>query len=82
MKLLSSAGDKRKPVAPPISIGCLACHGQFFAASLPIHQKMCFQRNAFVLVPCEKCKSCVRYVCSMSVKIIDTKPVVIVPQCE
>ncbi|KAL4106223.1 hypothetical protein PRIC1_004277 [Phytophthora ramorum] len=46
--------------APPASIGCLACHGQFFAASLPIHQKTCFQRNAFVLVPCEKCRTCVR----------------------
>ncbi|KAG6617353.1 uncharacterized protein IUM83_02651 [Phytophthora cinnamomi] len=32
----------------------------FFAASLPIHQKTCFQRNAGVLVPCDKCRSFVQ----------------------
>ncbi|KAF1786128.1 hypothetical protein GQ600_11098 [Phytophthora cactorum] len=60
MKLLMSGDSTRKLTAPPESLGCLACHGQYFAVSLPIHQKSCFQRNAFVLVPCERCKSSVR----------------------
>ncbi|KAE8881508.1 hypothetical protein PF003_g34504 [Phytophthora fragariae] len=60
MKLLASSVDTGKIAAPPVAIVCLACHGQYFAASLPIHQKTCFQRNPDVLVPCEKCNSCVR----------------------
>jgi len=61
MKLLAAAGT-RQFTARPASIGCLACHGQYFAASLPIHQKSCFQRNAFELIPCEKCRTCIRWV--------------------
>ncbi|KAG7392405.1 hypothetical protein PHYPSEUDO_000813 [Phytophthora pseudosyringae] len=60
MKLLVPGESMRQRAAPPVSIGCLACNGQYFAASLPIHQKTCFQRNAFVLVACEKCKLGVR----------------------
>ncbi|KAG1695801.1 hypothetical protein DVH05_019140 [Phytophthora capsici] len=51
---------QRRLAPPPASIVCLACHSQYFSASLPIHQKACFQRNAFMLLLCEKCKSSIR----------------------
>jgi hypothetical protein len=48
-------GFQRRPLAQV----CKACGGQYFAASLPIHQKTCFARNAFVEIMCPACRSLV-----------------------
>ncbi|ETV65081.1 hypothetical protein H257_18130 [Aphanomyces astaci] len=42
------------------TVSCVACHGLFFPASLPIHEKTCFRKNAFVNVSCPVCKTLVR----------------------
>lgn len=49
-------------VPAPRSIVCVGCNGQYFASSLPIHQRCCFERNAFVSVACPKCRTTVRLV--------------------
>lgn len=60
MKSATSVEGRRQLAAPPPSVQCLACRGQYFSASLPIHQKSCFQRNGFALIPCSKCKTAVQ----------------------
>ncbi|EQC34119.1 hypothetical protein SDRG_08328 [Saprolegnia diclina VS20] len=37
------------------SVPCVGCQRLFFPASLPIHQKTCFAKNAFVSLPCPTC---------------------------
>jgi len=52
---------KHASFAPaPRSVVCVGCNGQYFASSLPIHQRSCFKRNAFVSVACPKCSTMIR----------------------
>ena len=42
-------------------VRCVVCRCEFFPNSLPFHQKVCFQKNAFVSVLCpKKCTTIVR----------------------
>lgn len=47
----------------PAAIVCNACNREFFSRSLPIHQKTCFQKNAFVDLVCTRCNSTIRSGC-------------------
>ncbi|KDO33136.1 hypothetical protein SPRG_01948 [Saprolegnia parasitica CBS 223.65] len=42
------------------SVPCVGCQRLFFPASLPIHQKTCFAKNAFVSLPCPTCHATLR----------------------
>lgn len=67
MRKLTNTDIHREPEAArcrtpaPASIVCKGCNREFFARSLPIHQKTCFQKNAFVDIVCAKCRGVIRF---------------------
>lgn len=60
MKRVEADATSARSSRTPAAIVCRACNREFFARSLPIHQKTCFQTNAFVELECGKCHSSVR----------------------